>query len=668
MRRTAGDLERHLATRPGIALHDVAATLQIGRVAFEHRLAIIAGSVAQLREQLALVAAGEHASGVQRGTADPDARPAPPVSPAPDADLAATAREWAAGASLDFRSLYEGGAVRRINLPGYAYARDRCWLPDAEAPATPAAAASPAASEPPPAPTPARTPPATPRQAVVSAAAAQLGLPEGELDTAIPSDELGFDVAGRTRLVDHLNLELGMDLRPDAFPVRASLAELAERVAGAGREAPFDARVPSPPAPLDGDPAGAVDALVAQAEEYLKTLLAAEGRLPLDRIRTTAPLQEYGIESVLITKLNERLQEAIDGLPTTLFFEYRTIRGVAEYLAREHADRLVDAIGERHAEPPATPTPTPPPEPGPGPSRRPDRAPAATEEIAVIGMAGRYPMAADNAELWSNLLAARDCIVEVPADRWDHAAYVSDDPDAPGRTYARWGGFVDDVDKFDPLFFNIAPKDAESMDPQQRLFLETAWAALEDAGYTPQRVRDSARRRGRRTQGCSPASPTASTSCSSHDARSPAVLRSVANRVSYHLDLNGPSMAVDTACSSSLTATAPRVREPASGRVRAAPSRAASTCPSTRGSTCCSARVTGRRPTAAAARSARAATATCPARASAPSSSSRSPRRARDGDRIYGVIRGERDQPRRPDERLHRAQPARPGRRSSSTR
>ncbi|WP_158709638.1 beta-ketoacyl synthase N-terminal-like domain-containing protein, partial [Streptomyces sp. NRRL S-15] len=117
----------------------------------------------------------------------------------------------------------------------------------------------------------------------------------------------------------------------------------------------------------------------------------------------------------------------------------------------------------------------------PGPHTPPARRDT-DEPIAVIGISGRYPQADTLEEFWRNLAEGRDCVTEVPADRWDADALFDADPAAPGRSYGRWGGFLSDVDSFDSLFFQIAPKQARTMDPQERLFLQTAWSALEDAG------------------------------------------------------------------------------------------------------------------------------------------------------------------------------------------
>src|SRR5687767_14685504 len=94
------------------------------------------------------------------------------------------------------------------------------------------------------------------------------------------------------------------------------------------------------------------------------------------------------------------------------------------------------------------------------------------EPVAVVGQSIRCPMAANAAELWCRLLAGADAIREVPMDRWDVDAYFDPDPDAPGKTYSRHGGFLDAIDQFDASFFGISPRVAVKMDPQQRILLE----------------------------------------------------------------------------------------------------------------------------------------------------------------------------------------------------
>ncbi|MBF0398091.1 MAG: SDR family NAD(P)-dependent oxidoreductase, partial [Desulfobacterales bacterium] len=139
--------------------------------------------------------------------------------------------------------------------------------------------------------------------------------------------------------------------------------------------------------------------------------------------------------------------------------------------------------------------------------------------------------------------------------RWDWKAYYGDPMREPNKTRAKWGGFISDVDKFDPLFFGISPREAELMDPQQRLFLQTVWKTIEDAGYKPSDLS------GTETGlfvgvSSNDYAEIISQNASEIEAHAPTgVAHSVlANRISYLLNLNGPSEPIDTACSSSLVA------------------------------------------------------------------------------------------------------------------
>jgi acyl transferase domain-containing protein len=185
---------------------------------------------------------------------------------------------------------------------------------------------------------------------------------------------------------------------------------------------------------------------------------------------------------------------------------------------------------------------------------------ARTEPVAIIGIGCRLPGGCDTHQsFWQLLRDGRSAMVEPPADRWDAKAYQAAYPDEPGKMQSSLSGFLERVDQFDPHFFGISPREANAMDPQQRLALESAWEALEDAGIIPAELA------GTRTGvfigiGLNdygrlqiPAQAADPTIMDNYFIQGNA-LCITANRISYALDLQGPSMAVDTACSSSLTA------------------------------------------------------------------------------------------------------------------
>ncbi|WP_146662513.1 SDR family NAD(P)-dependent oxidoreductase, partial [Enhygromyxa salina] len=178
------------------------------------------------------------------------------------------------------------------------------------------------------------------------------------------------------------------------------------------------------------------------------------------------------------------------------------------------------------------------------------------DEIAIVGLAGRYPEAPTLDHLWANLLAGRESISELPLDRFDWRRWYDPDPSSEGQLYTARCGVLEDADKFDPLFFNISPREARSMDPQERVFLEVAWAALEDAGHPPSSLAARDDRVGvfvgAMNNGYASLGANAWARGVTTGARS--ALWSIANRLSYLCNFRGPSLGVDTACSASLTA------------------------------------------------------------------------------------------------------------------
>ncbi|MFJ8148773.1 SDR family NAD(P)-dependent oxidoreductase [Streptomyces sp. NPDC096048] len=314
------------------------------------------------------------------------------------------------------------------------------------------------------------------------------------------------------------------------------LAALRARVHGT-EEGPGLAAGPltgsSAPGPV-GSGLESVRALVQ--ETFTRTL--ARPQVPVTSDATFEALRLTSLDIVNLTvALEKRLGRE---LPTTLLFEHRTVDGLVRALA-----------GAPHETPLAAPPALPA-------ARSADSTPSAGEPatshepVAVIGLAGRYPQAATVDELWELLAEGRSAVRELSAQRWEHSRHLAADGGAD-TTYSAWAALLEDVDRFDAQFFRIAPREAEAMDPQQRLFLEVAHEAVEDAGYT--------------RAGLGPqvgvyvgvmANDYAALSRSAAvtgDGPFPyAENYQIANRVSYHFDFTGPSLAVDTACSASAVA------------------------------------------------------------------------------------------------------------------
>ncbi|MCB9100063.1 MAG: amino acid adenylation domain-containing protein [Anaerolineales bacterium] len=277
------------------------------------------------------------------------------------------------------------------------------------------------------------------------------------------------------------------------------------------------------------------DLLLAHIRSQAVKVLGLDQAYALD---SDQPLRELGLDSLMAVQLRNALGLTLGRtLPATLLFNYPTISELTDYLLKQG---LVGMTSE-----------------GQSAGRSLSTVSGKEEPIAIVGMSCRFPGANSLQEFWQLLRDGVDAITEVPAERWDIAAYYDPEPGLPGKMYTRWGGFLTNVDQFDPQFFGISPREAISMDPQQRLLLEVSWEALEHAGHAPASLNGS--RTGvfvgignydyaqLQVKLADPARVSSYSGSGSS-------LSVAAGRLSYILGLQGPSMAVDTACSSSLVA------------------------------------------------------------------------------------------------------------------
>ncbi|WPQ61778.1 SDR family NAD(P)-dependent oxidoreductase [Chitinophaga sancti] len=315
------------------------------------------------------------------------------------------------------------------------------------------------------------------------------------------------------------------------------------------------------------------DGMGERATNFFKKLLSSVLKLPANRINADAAFEEFGIDSVMVIQLTNELEKVFGSLSKTLLFEYQTIEALTEYFIAAYPDQLQALTGVKDKQVAIVAKEEMNVAPAQEVIKRKQRRlgdpiiytakEKETEEtdIAIVGLAGRYPQAVDIAAFWNNLKTGKDCITEIPKDRWDHSLYYDADKNKPGKTYSKWGGFIEGVDQFDPLFFNISPREAEIMDPQERIFLECVMATLEDAGYTRETL---AANRNNGLEGNVGVFVGvmyeeyqlygAQETIQGRPLAIPGNPSSVANRVSYYCNFHGPSLAVDTMCSSSLTA------------------------------------------------------------------------------------------------------------------
>ncbi|MDD4868257.1 MAG: SDR family NAD(P)-dependent oxidoreductase, partial [Mycobacterium sp.] len=271
--------------------------------------------------------------------------------------------------------------------------------------------------------------------------------------------------------------------------------------------------------------------------EYLREAVAEVTRVDPAEIRADAGFFDLGMDSLMAVELRRRIEQAVGKeVPATLAMDHPRLSDAADYL-------LGDVL--RLSEPAAANA-------GAETAHRPAASGAGRtdEPIAIVAVACRFPGAPDPEAFWELLSGGVDAIREVPDDRFDIDEFYDPDPETPGKIYSRFGGFLEDIGGFDPEFFGISPREAVWIDPQQRLMLETAWEAVERAGYSPGALRGS---RSGVFVGVGANEYSHLLSADSVDKLEPHfitgnALNAISGRVAFALGLEGPAVAVDTAC------------------------------------------------------------------------------------------------------------------------
>ncbi|MCR6488424.1 SDR family NAD(P)-dependent oxidoreductase [Amycolatopsis sp. OK19-0408] len=452
--------------------------------------------------------------------------------------LAALAEAHVRGVPVDWAAVLAPARPRRVPLPTYAFDRTRHWLTDTAPPARPAAPAAAGRSGP------------ELLELVRATAAAVLGHAGPDaVDPGRDFREQGFASLAAVEVAGLLGEATGTRL-PDTllydFPTPAELAEhLARRLPAAAELGEHLARRHPDPVELGEHLARRLPAAAELGEH-----LARRDPDPVElgehlarRLPAAAELGEH---------LVHRDPDPVE-LGEHLVHRHPDPVELGEHLARRLPDsaELAEHLARR--------LPTPAELGEPLARRNPDPASevaaAAGEPIAVVGMACRYPGGVRNPDdLWRLVDGGVDAIGEFPDNRgWDLDRLR--DPNRPGGSATRYGGFLYDADLFDPAFFGISAREAAAMDPQQRVLLETAWEALEHANLDPAALRASATGVfvGATAQEYGPRPDETAGEAGGYllTGRTPSV---VSGRIAYALGLGGPAVTVDTACSSSLVA------------------------------------------------------------------------------------------------------------------
>lgn len=270
--------------------------------------------------------------------------------------------------------------------------------------------------------------------------------------------------------------------------------------------------------------------------DYLRDSVAEVTRVDAGEIREDAGFFDLGMDSLMAVELRRRMEQGVGKeIPVTVVMDHPRISDVADYLLGE-----VLGLAEQKADPAAAST----------------AATRTDDPIAVVAVSCRFPGAPNPEAFWDVLSGGVDAIREVPEERFDIDEFFDEDPDAPGKTYTRYGGFLDGIDGFDPEFFGISPREAVWIEPQQRLVLETVWEGLERAGHAPEALRGS--RTGvfvgvAANEYAHLLSSEPIEKIEPHFITGNA-LNAISGRVAFALGFEGPAVAVDTACSSALVA------------------------------------------------------------------------------------------------------------------
>ncbi len=490
LKEYAENMVAFLNINPKIELADITYTLQVGREAFDERLAIIALDINTLKTILSSYCEGKtDIDNLYTGNIKTNRRVLDIMNNATDGNAIARdlvdygrliniAKLWVIGLEIDWNNLYSGYTLKRLSLPTYPFAKEKYWMETFAKDKKYHLKFRHIKSQ---------------EYKIVEESQCKL---EKSNETYFPINQ------------DILNTKIANDLIKDVsliLKIEESNLDLNSNMSEFG----FD----------------------SISFTQFANILSARYSIDLK----PSKLYEYGSLSALITYLGQNY--------TNILSKYHNIQQESSENIRKNISPLkLDKIKSiKHC--------------SYNNYLNSSEKYLADEPIAIVGVSCMMPCSNNLEEFWQNLISGKDMINEIPEDRWDWKTYYGDPSKELNKTSIKWAGFMNEVDKFDASFFKISPKEAELMDPQQRIFLEIVWKTIEDAGY---KVSDLSTTKTGIFVGATESEYKylIEQSDSQLDAQ---ILTGnyysiIANRISYLLNFNGPSETIDTACSSSLVA------------------------------------------------------------------------------------------------------------------
>ncbi len=300
---------------------------------------------------------------------------------------------------------------------------------------------------------------------------------------------------------------------------------------------------------------------------YLENTFCQVTGIDKNSLADDTSFTEVGLDSILVEKIHTRFEEDGISLPKTIMYEKNNLSELTNYMIENQINSIKNITYVKQTQKKAEPVKVKKEEilkeAVSAHSNSNSKVTAPNGDIAIIGVDLRVSGAKDVREFWNNIIKKKVSITEVPKAKWDHdKIYSSNINDTVyGKSYCKYGAFLEYADCFDAMFFNISPKEAEIMDPQERILLESVWRLLEDAGYTRGELKRKYRKYNQPGVGVFIGATNHSYALSAVSEWNkgnytiPSSWQwAFANRISHIYDFNGPSIPVDTGCSSSMTA------------------------------------------------------------------------------------------------------------------